>query len=71
MSKVNFRPGITLGCYPQKQPDKLTDLEQKAARFFKHLKKRFTGKTYSQKYVTDQINQYQQALQLHELLKRL
>ena len=63
MSELNLRPGISLGSYPQKQASELTELEQNVARFFQQLKKRFTGKTHSQKYITRRINQYQQALQ--------
>ncbi len=63
MSEVNFRPGISLGSYPQKQQTELTDLEQSAAHFFSKLKTAFTRRTYSQKYISRQVNKHQQALQ--------
>jgi len=63
MSELNLRPGLSLGSYPQKQPGELTELEQNVARFFKRLKKRFTDRSHSQKYIAHKVNQYQQAMQ--------
>ncbi len=51
-----------MGSYPQKYPEKLTELEQQAERFFKRLKARLGGKNYSQKYLADKVNQYRQGL---------
>ncbi|MCP3849891.1 MAG: prepilin peptidase, partial [Gammaproteobacteria bacterium] len=63
MSKQNISPGISLGSYPQKQADQLTELEQNVANFFKQLKIPFTSRTHSQKYITRKVNQYQQTLE--------
>ena len=63
MSEANFRPGISLGSYPQKQQTELTDLEQSVAHFFSKLKTAFTRRIYSQKYISRQVNKHQQDLQ--------
>ena len=63
MSKLNLRPGINTGSYPQKKESSLTDLEQTLALFFARIKTRLQRKKYSQAYISKQVNKFEQKLQ--------
>jgi len=77
MSDLHFRPGISLGSYPQKQEADLTELEQALTRWFDQFKTRFHRKIYSQNYVAQQVNKHLQILQnsseqeLDEIIQQL
>lgn len=62
MSRTYPKPGIRLGSYPQKQENKLTDLEQKFSRFFKRLGHVLDPKTHTQQHIVNLINKHQQSL---------
>ncbi len=63
MSELHLRPGLRLGSYPQKKGADLSELEPNVARFFVQLKKRFSAKKHSQRYVIQQVNVHQISLQ--------
>ncbi len=59
---LSFKPGTTLGSYPQQRQADLTEFEARVERFFSRLKTRFNRRTHNLKYVVKQVKRHQQGL---------
>jgi preprotein translocase subunit SecA len=59
---LRFKPGITLGSYPQKHEPDLTEFEARVAKFFARLNTRLKRRTHSLKYVARQVKRQQEDL---------
>ena len=63
MSESQLRPGIKLGCYPQKQESRLSELEQYFASLSERLKKRTRRNIHSQRYIARQVDRHRESLE--------
>ena len=62
MSETYYRPGLSLGSYPQRIEDRSIELENKLKRYFSRLAGGLTRRLYSQKFVIRQVSLHQQSL---------
>ncbi len=63
MSELSIKPGVSLGCYPQREESSLDDLEESIKSWFEKGRSLAGRKRYSQRYIVRKVNQYTSELQ--------